>query len=43
MWKGALLVIFQRKRLISFQEEHRWKSCTHDVGLCCKTLKEHKG
>ncbi len=31
MWKDALLVIFQRKRLISFQEEHRWKSCPHDV------------
>jgi transposase len=30
MWKDALLVIFQRKRLISFQEEHLWKSCTHD-------------
>ena len=32
MWKDALLVIFQRKRLISFQEGHLWKSCTHDVG-----------
>jgi hypothetical protein len=29
-WKDALLVIVPRKRLISLQEEHLWKSCTHD-------------
>ncbi|EFH81189.1 hypothetical protein Krac_9908 [Ktedonobacter racemifer DSM 44963] len=32
MWKDALLVIFQSKRRISFQEEHLWKSCPHNGG-----------
>src|SRR5205823_5832536 len=29
LWKDALVVIFQRKRLSSLQEELRWKSSPH--------------
>ena len=31
MWKDALLVIFQEKRLISLQEQQLWKCSIHDV------------
>jgi transposase len=31
MWKDALVVIFQEKRLISLQEQQLWKCSIHDV------------